>query len=63
MELPPGFDKQGRDLVARLCVAIYGSKQGALKWYRRLSKTLADLGFTRMEADWGVFVANIAEHI
>ena len=33
MELPPGFDKQGRDLVARLCIAIYRSKQGALKWY------------------------------
>ena len=45
MELPPGFDKQGCDLVAQLCVAIYGSKQGT-KWYRRLSKTLSDLGFT-----------------
>ena len=32
MELPPGFDKQGRDLVAWLCIAIYGSKQGTLKW-------------------------------
>ena len=63
MELPPGFDKQGRNLVARLCVAIYRSKQGALKWYRRLSKTLSDLGFTRMEADWGVFVTNITKHI
>ena len=34
MELPPGFDKQGHNLVARLCIAIYRSKQGALKWYR-----------------------------
>ena len=63
MELPPGFDKQSRDLVARLCVVIHGSKQGALKWYRRLSKTLSNLGFTQMETDWGVFVANIAKHI
>jgi len=31
MELPPGFDKQGHNLVARLCVALYSSKQGALK--------------------------------
>ena len=46
MELPPGFDKQGCNLVAQLCVAIYGSKQGTLKWYRQLSKTLSDLGFT-----------------
>ena len=34
MELPPGFDKQGHDLVAWLCIAIYGSKQGTLKWYQ-----------------------------
>jgi hypothetical protein len=34
MELPPGFDKQGRDLVVKLCVALYSSKHGALKWYR-----------------------------
>ena len=33
MELPPGFDKQGCNLVAQLCIAIYRSKQGALKWY------------------------------
>ena len=63
MELPPGFDKQGRDLVARLCVALYGSKQGALKWYCRLCSMLHDLGFTRMEVDWGVFVVMIAHHI
>ena len=63
MELPPGFDKQGRNLIACLCVAIYGSKQGALKWYQCLSGTLNELGFTRMEADWGVFVARIAEHV
>ena len=63
MELPPGFDKQGRNIVARLCIAIYGSKQGALKWYQHLYATLQDLGFTWMEADWGVFVAIVAEHI
>ena len=63
MELPPGFDKQGHDIVARLCIAIYGSKQGALKWYQRLYAMLQDLGFMRMEADWGVFVVIIAKHI
>ena len=63
MELPPGFDKDGRDLVAKLCVALYRSKQGALKWYQRLSKVLGVLGFKRMEADWGVFVALIGAHI
>jgi len=63
MELPPGFKKQGSDLVVRLCIAIYGSKQGTLKWYQHLYGTLQDLGFTRMEVDWGVFIANIAEHL
>ena len=63
MELPPGFDKQDCDLIARLCVAIYGSKQDALKWYQRLYATLQDLGFTPMEVDWGVFVVIVAEHI
>jgi hypothetical protein len=42
MELPPGFDKQGRDLVAKLCVTLYGSKQGALKWYCQVCNTLHD---------------------
>lgn len=63
MELPPGFDKQGRDLVVKLWVALYGSKQGALKWYQWLSKKLATLGLKRMEADWGVFVTLIGTHI
>ena len=63
MELPPGFDKKGCDLVARLCVTIYGSKQGALKWYHQLCSTLHDLGFKWMEADWEVFITMIAYHI
>jgi hypothetical protein len=63
MELPPGFDKSGRDVVAHLRVALYGSKQGALKWYQRLSGELAVLGFRRTNADWGVFVAKIGTHL
>jgi len=31
MELPPGIDSGGENMVARLRVALYGSKQGALK--------------------------------
>ena len=38
MELPPGYkvDKGLRHAVAKLQVALYGSKQGALKWYLEL---------------------------
>ena len=63
MKLPPGFNNKGHDLVARLCIAIYGSKQGALKWYHQLCSTLHDLGFKQIEANWGVFIAMIAHHI
>ena len=63
MKFPLGFNKQGHDLVTQLCIAIYGSKQGVLKWYQHLYAMLQDLGFTRMEADWGVFVVIVAEHI
>jgi hypothetical protein len=63
MELPPGFNKGGHNLVARLRVALYSSKQGALKWYQRLCKELAILGFRHTEADWGVFVAKIGTHL
>jgi len=62
MELPPSFDKQGWDLVTMLHITIYGSKQGALKWYQWLSKELAALRFKQMEADWGVFIVLIGAH-
>ena len=63
MELPPGFNKKGCNLIARLCVTIYSSKQGALKWYQHLYATLQDLEFTQMEADWGVFIMIVVKHI
>ena len=63
MELPPGFNKGGKDLVALLHVALYGLKQGALKWYERLCKELAELGLNCTEVDWGVFVAKIGTHL
>ena len=44
MELPPGFNKCSCDLVAQLCIALYGSKQGTLKWYQWLCKELDELG-------------------
>ena len=33
MELPPSFDKQGQDLIVKLCVTLYGSKQGGTSSY------------------------------
>jgi hypothetical protein len=63
MELPPGIEgaEDRKGMVARLRVALYGSKQGALKWYQRLCAELTQLGFTCAEADWGVFTARIGK--
>ena len=38
MDLPPGYKMNGKynRPVAKLLVALYGSKQGALKWYLEL---------------------------
>ena len=63
MELPPGYNKSGSDVIARLRVALYGSKQGVLKWYQCLCAELQSLGFHCTEADWGVFIARIGHEI
>ena len=38
MDLPPGYKTNGKYncLVAKLLIALYGSKQGTLKWYLEL---------------------------
>lgn len=65
MQLPPGLkvDKKFRCAVALLRVALYGSKQGALKWYQELCQLLEQLGFCRVESDWGVFYRHIGIEI
>ena len=65
MDLPPGLevDKKFKNPVALLHVALYGSKQGALKWYQELCHLLASLGMQRTESDWGVFYRHIGMDI
>jgi len=57
MELPAGLNVNAKfkNPVAHLHVALYGSKQGALKWYQELCRLLKSLGMKRAESDWGVF--------
>ena len=61
MEPPEGYTMRGKHVhpVAKLNVALYGSKQGALRWYQELSSTLGDLGLKRAHADWGIFYRRI----
>ena len=65
MELPPGYktNRKYKHPIAKLLVALYRSKQGALKWYLKLCRTLHTLKLTRTESDWGVFYLHIGRNI
>ena len=65
MELPPSYRVEGKFKrpVAKLHVTLYGSKQGALKWYLELCATLNALGLKRSHSDWGIFYAHIGQDI
>ena len=65
MELPPSYKHAGmlKTPVAKLWVTLYGSKQGALKWYLELCTCLKDLGLNRTHSDWGIFYAHIRHDI
>ena len=40
MELPPGFDKEGRGLVCKLKKSLYGLKQSPRVWFDRFSRAI-----------------------
>ena len=65
MELPPSYRVKGKFKrpIAKLCVALYGLKQGTLKWYLKLCATLNALGLKRSHSDWGIFYAHIGQDI
>ena len=65
MELPPSYRVEGKFKrpIAKLRVALYGLKQGALKWYLKLCATLNALGLKRSHLDWGIFYAHIRQDI
>jgi hypothetical protein len=64
LEQPAGYETRDRDSwVWRLLKALYGLKQGARNWYEALRKALLELGFTRSEADHGVFYKEVGKHI
>jgi len=65
MDLPDSYTTNGNFIhpVAKLNVALYGSKQGALKWYQELSSTLSELGLKHAHPDWGIFHGRIGHDI
>jgi hypothetical protein len=64
LEQPAGYETKDRGgWVWRLLKALYGLKQGAKNWYDALHRALIELGFTRSEADHGVFFKEVGRHI
>ena len=65
MELPEGYTMSENHVhpVAKLNVALYGSKQGVLRWFQELSSTLGKLRLKCVHADWGIFYGHIGEDI
>lgn len=52
---PPGCE-DGTRRVCKLNKAIYGLKQASRTWYPVLHRNLTNLGFKRVESDYGLYV-------
>ena len=65
MELPPSYRVEGKFKrpIAKLRIALYGLKQGTLRWYLELCATLNTLGLKCAHSDWGIFYAHIRQDI
>jgi hypothetical protein len=64
LEQPPGYESKDREhWVWRLLRSLYGLKQGARNWYEALCQALMELGFTRSEADHGIFFKRVGNDI
>ena len=57
MRQPEGFD-DGTGRVCHLKKAQYGLCQAARQFYVRLDQILHDVGYTRLSADWAIWLAN-----
>jgi len=55
MEAPPGLEIP-KGMVLRLNRAVYSTKQGGRVWYEDVCGTMAEMGYTRIEADHAVFI-------
>ena len=56
MEHPPGFVQFGPHYVCKLKKSLYGLKQSARQWNKKLHSTLLTLGFKRLESDRSIYV-------
>jgi hypothetical protein len=56
MEQPPGFVQFGPEFVCKLKKSLYGLKQSARQWNKKLNATLFNLGYKRLESDRSIYV-------
>ena len=56
MKHPEGFHEVGPEYVLRLQKAIYGLKQAAHQWNKKLHSTLVSMNFKRLESDHSVYI-------
>ena len=64
MDQSEGFVVKGKEFkVCHLWKAIYGLKQAALQWNKRLHKSLLEMGFTRSLSDPGTYFKIIGQDI
>ena len=55
MEYPEGIEPTGSNNTLRLRGSLYGLKQSGLTWWIELGVGLEELGFMKLESDWGLY--------
>jgi hypothetical protein len=61
MEQPEGFTHEGEHLVCKLHKSLYGLKQSPKAWNQKLDAFLKGIKFTRSDADFSVYVAQVED--
>ena len=56
MMQPEGFHQGGPNKVCKLKKSLYGLKQSARQWNKKLHSELANLGFTRLQSDRSIYL-------
>jgi hypothetical protein len=61
MQQPEGFT-DGRDKVCNLEISIYGLKQSAKPWNKRLDEHLKEIGFDQTHLDHCDYINKLQKH-
>ena len=56
MMQPEGYREGGATKVCKLKKSLYGLKQSARQWNKKLHSILLELGFTRLQSDRSIYL-------